>query len=316
MKRSQIIRVVLACAAFVALACVPQAAFAQRGGGHGGGGGGGFHDGGGGGFHAGGGAGFSGGAHAGYGGGHYGYSGAHGSGGYRGGGYGAGGYHGGGYYGHGGYGWYGGRGYYGWGGRYWGYPGYGWGWGIGFGWPYWGWGYPYGYYGYGAVYAPGYTYTYPPSSDGPPQQNQEQGIDPNAYPFTCPPGYTCIQDGTGDPAPPQKAPANAAPRPSSGANPQPWRAPVGNGSANVGVSTESYYVPRGRVMSEDHIVATQANYRTAVPAKTVYGPMSPELKRAMQMLHEMPPFAREREIATGRYSHFTAQEKQLLRSVN
>ena len=84
----------------------------------------------------------------------------------------------------------------------------------------------------------------------------------------------------------------------------------------MGVSTESYYVPRGRVMSEDHIVATQASYRTAVPAKTVYGPMSPELKRAMQMLHEMPPFAREREIATGRYSHFTAQEKQLLRSVN
>jgi hypothetical protein len=84
----------------------------------------------------------------------------------------------------------------------------------------------------------------------------------------------------------------------------------------LAMGTESYYVPRGRVMSVDHIVATQASYRTAAPAKTNYGPVSPELKRAMQMLHEMPPFAREREIATGRYSHFTAQEKQLLRSVN
>jgi hypothetical protein len=66
----------------------------------------------------------------------------------------------------------------------------------------------------------------------------------------------------------------------------------------------------------DHIVATPATYRTIAPAKTNYGPMSPEVKRAMQMLHEMPPYAREREIATGRYSHFTPQEKQLLRSVN
>jgi hypothetical protein len=29
----------------------------------------------------------------------------------------------------------------------------------------------------------------------------------------------------------------------------------------------------------------------------------------------MPPFAREREIETGRYSHYSPQEKQLLRSV-
>ena len=314
MKKSRILRVMLACAALVALAWRPQAAFAQRGGGgHGGGGGGGFH-----------GGGFSGGGHASYGGAHYSYSGAHVSGGYRGSGYGASGYHGGGYYGHGGYGhhgggyyghgWYGGHGgYYGWGGRYWGYPGYGWG--IGFGWPYWGWGYPYGYYGYGAWYAPSYTYTYPTSSDAPPQQNPEQNIDPNAYPFTCPPGYTCIQDGNGDAAP-GNSPANAAPRPSSNANPQPWRAPAPAGNANVGDSTKSYYVPHGRVMSVDHIVAMPAIYRTAVPTNTIYGPMSPELKRAMQMLHEMPPFAREREITTGRYSHFTSEEKQLLRSVN
>jgi hypothetical protein len=35
----------------------------------------------------------------------------------------------------------------------------------------------------------------------------------------------------------------------------------------------------------------------------------------MRALREMPPFARQREIETGRYSHFAPQEKELLRSV-
>jgi hypothetical protein len=30
----------------------------------------------------------------------------------------------------------------------------------------------------------------------------------------------------------------------------------------------------------------------------------------------MPPFAREREIETGRYSHFSLEERELLRSIN
>jgi hypothetical protein len=30
----------------------------------------------------------------------------------------------------------------------------------------------------------------------------------------------------------------------------------------------------------------------------------------------MPPFAREREIETGRYSHFLPEERELLRSIN
>jgi hypothetical protein len=30
----------------------------------------------------------------------------------------------------------------------------------------------------------------------------------------------------------------------------------------------------------------------------------------------MPPFAREREIETGRYSHFSPEERELLRSMN
>ena len=36
----------------------------------------------------------------------------------------------------------------------------------------------------------------------------------------------------------------------------------------------------------------------------------------MRALHEMPPFARQREIETGRYSHFSPQDKELLKSVN
>jgi hypothetical protein len=35
----------------------------------------------------------------------------------------------------------------------------------------------------------------------------------------------------------------------------------------------------------------------------------------MRALREMPPFARQREIETGRFSHFAPQEKELLRSV-
>jgi len=41
----------------------------------------------------------------------------------------------------------------------------------------------------------------------------------------------------------------------------------------------------------------------------------PTVEQAMRALREMPPFAREREIETGRYSHLSAKEKQLLRSV-
>jgi hypothetical protein len=43
-------------------------------------------------------------------------------------------------------------------------------------------------------------------------------------------------------------------------------------------------------------------------------PLRPEVQRALQRLREMPPFAREREIETGRYSQFSAEEKQILRN--
>jgi len=43
-------------------------------------------------------------------------------------------------------------------------------------------------------------------------------------------------------------------------------------------------------------------------------PLRPEVQRALQRLREMPPFAREREIETGRYREFSREEKQILRN--
>jgi hypothetical protein len=58
------------------------------------------------------------------------------------------------------------------------------------------------------------------------------------------------------------------------------------------------------------------NYRAAHSNTKGYTPpVRPEVQAAMRALREMPPFARQREIETGRYSHFTAEERALLRSV-
>jgi len=38
------------------------------------------------------------------------------------------------------------------------------------------------------------------------------------------------------------------------------------------------------------------------------------MQKALQRLREMPPFAREREIDTGRYRQFSLEEKQILRN--
>lgn len=312
MKFSAVVRSSLRFTTFLALAWMPQVALAQHGGGHGGGGG--FHGGGGGGFHASGG-GFHGGAahvagHPSYYGGGHAYSGYHGSGSY--GGYHA---HGGGYYGHG---WHGGH--------YWGYPyyGWGWGWGFGWGWPYsgWGYGYPYGYWGY-----PTYYYSYPDNAP-----TSDPKTDPNNYPYQCPPGYSCIPDGKGN-SPQGDLPPDGTTRPAPGAylngNPKPWRKPSSapvpalsnSGGRELPPSGISQDMMRGRVLSVDRLppdvtVATSASYRTMPPPKPVYEQMRPEVVRAMQHLHEMPPYAREREINTGRYSQFSAEEKQILRSVN
>jgi len=305
MKKAILFRVVIVLVAMIALSWLPQSALAQRGG-HGGGGG--FHGGGGGGFHGGGGGGF------------------HGGGGFSGGSRSAfvggrsyGGYRGGYYGGRGGYGW-GGRGYgwggrgYGWGGGYWGRGyGYGWGWGVGFGWPYWGWGwgYPYGSYYSPWYYPSGPYYSYPyygPSDDptGNPDPDNGNGNPPPANPSTLP-------------LPNQNGPARS------------WRPPVPGGAPNTSYtnSAAAAVAPREPVLSVDRMSATPSSYRTAgsIPAHSnteratperaivqASAPLRPEMQKALQRLSEMPPFAREREIESGRYREFSPEEKQILRN--
>jgi len=64
------------------------------------------------------------------------------------------------------------------------------------------------------------------------------------------------------------------------------------------------------------MTATPSNYRVVHAAMRQDQPLRPEVQHALLALREMPPFAREREIETGRYSNFSPQEKELLRSVN
>ena len=74
--------------------------------------------------------------------------------------------------------------------------------------------------------------------------------------------------------------------------------------------------PGTSIVSVDRRTATPSSYRVANPSKQHDPALRPEVQHAMRELREMPPFAREREIETGRYSHYSPQEKQLLRSVN
>ena len=285
MKKAILFRIIFVLVAMVALGWLPQPVLAQHGGHSGGGGfhggGGGFHGGAGGGFHGGGS--FYAGGHSGYGGGHY-------YGGYRGGYYGGRGYYG----SRGGYGW-----GYGWGGRYWG-PGYGygWGWGFGFGWPYWGWGYPYGYY-YSPWYsAPGPYYSYPYYSDPNNGDDDPPMTDPN----------TRSQ-------PNQKVPIKSWGSPSPGED-------VAN--ANYATSNVAPLAPRRPVVSVDRIGVTPSSYRAtrSIPDRFTTeratpqsdAALRPEMQKALQRLHEMPPFAFEREIETGRYRQFSSEEKQILRN--
>ena len=324
MNKNALLRFLCVIVVIVALGCLPGPIFAQRGGGgHGGGGGfhgggGGFH-GGGGGFHAGGGGFHSGGGgfHSSVGGFHGGGGGFRGSvGGFRGGrSY---GYGGGRYGGYNGRGYFGGRGGYGWRGRGWGYPGYGWGWGLGFGL---GWGWPYwDAYDYG--YNPGWGYSYPYN-----------------YPY-CAPGYECPyygDYGDDDPpssdyrpqswrygAPPSRRPAAEAP---SAYSPGDTDYDSGRRILSIDriaaipendpvVDSAGQQQASARVLSAERITATPSSYHVAMPAKRHDSALRPEMQNAMRALHEMPPFAREREIATGRYSQFSPQEKKVLRSVS
>jgi hypothetical protein len=190
------------------------------------------------------------------------------------------------------------RGGWGWNGRFWGYPRYGWGWGLGFGWPWWGWawgwGSPYAFYG-SPWYAP----------------NADYDDDPT---YSCPPGYSCPGNGNDDP-----------PMPNSGANSgnspaRPSRTPAYGGSIcpTCDAGDRDAADPAARrstapILSVDDLTATPSSYRAARATSQQNSSLPPDVRNAMRHLREMPPFARQREIETGRYSHFSPQKKELLR---
>ena len=89
------------------------------------------------------------------------------------------------------------------------------------------------------------------------------------------------------------------PRDAGAPSPDPSRPPSANGvimvseRASVGASAAAFRSPA-------------AEPATAAPRR--------EVLNAMRALHEMPPFAREREIEHGRYSHFSPEEREMLRN--
>jgi len=121
-------------------------------------------------------------------------------------------------------------------------------------------------------------------------------------------------------APPEANPPNQNDPAGSGRPP----APTGAVSMNYNNGTAENFAPRPPVLSVDPMMATLASYRTTRPnAARVHGratspqtdaPLRPEMQRARERLRNMPPFAREREIETGRYSQFSPQDKQILRN--
>jgi hypothetical protein len=70
------------------------------------------------------------------------------------------------------------------------------------------------------------------------------------------------------------------------------------------------------VTPSSYQVATSIPERSTTERVTpqAVAPLRPEMQKALQRLREMPPFAREREIETGRYSQFSSEEKLILRN--
>jgi hypothetical protein len=75
-------------------------------------------------------------------------------------------------------------------------------------------------------------------------------------------------------------------------------------------------VGQTRVTPSSYRVARSIPERSTAERATSQSdaPLRPEMQRALQRLREMPPFAREREIEIGRYSQFSAEDKQILRN--
>ena len=72
---------------------------------------------------------------------------------------------------------------------------------------------------------------------------------------------------------------------------------------------------RAPIVSVDKIDATTNSHRVADTAVAERNPkLRPEVQKAMRALREMPPFARERAIETGRYSRLSPEEREALRN--
>jgi hypothetical protein len=106
----------------------------------------------------------------------------------------------------------------------------------------------------------------------------------------------------------------AAPKDSGAPSPdRPNRPPNANGvsivsaGASAGASA-AFRSPASASTSEaaPAIISDGQLERSSAPRR--------EVLNAMRVLHEMPPFAREREIEHGRYSHFSPEEREMLRN--
>ena len=182
----------------------------------------------------------------------------------------------GGYYGHGGWGGHPGYSPY----RY-GY-GYGWGFGLGFGWgwPYW---YPYSYgyspwwYGPNYYYYAPYGYSYPYHGDDPPPPGPGPKSRDNA------------------PVKPPGAPASQS-APNTSAR-----------SARIAASmpTAPLYPIRGTT-------ATASDYRPTTHTRQQLPPARREVQDAIRVAREMPPYAFQRRIDSGRYGDLTPEERMLV----
>jgi hypothetical protein len=89
---------------------------------------------------------------------------------------------------------------------------------------------------------------------------------------------------------------------------------VGTPNTNYAPSDDAV-ASRAPILSVDRITATPSSYRVAQSAAQQNVALRPEVQKAMRALREMPPFAREREIETGRYSHLPPEERELLRNL-
>lgn len=285
MTRALFCRLPTIAAVILTLSLIPQSSFAQHGGGGGGfhGGGTAFHNGGfGGGFHSGGS--FHGGGFGGFNGGGF----QHGFGGFP---------------NRFGRGW----GWGGWGGWNW---RFGWGWRVGWGWPWW-YGYPsnayWGPYAYGCPnYAyRDYGYCNPYYSPG----NSPGYVDPpSKAPGNYPQGNNSEPDWRHELGP-NRQPHDVQPDESQ---PEPSHSPGSASSPDLQLITVKSVTGQ---TSDEHTLSSgiSHDYFEQSHPQPVLPRARPGVRNAIILLHRIPPAARERWLASGRYSKFSPEERQLLR---